>query len=73
MAPVTAMFGWSAVNFTEDTDGVRVTAVQGLGGERREIEGDYLVGCDGAHSWVREQAGIESSGPDFNQRQGRDH
>jgi 2-polyprenyl-6-methoxyphenol hydroxylase-like FAD-dependent oxidoreductase len=66
--PVTAMFGWSAASVTEETDGVRVTAVEDLGGERCEIEGDYLVGCDGAHSGVREQAGIESSGADFDQR-----
>jgi len=66
--PVVAMFGWSAAGFTEDDDGVRVTAVEDLSGERREIEGDYLVGCDGARSRVRAQAGIESSGADFDQR-----
>jgi 4-hydroxyisophthalate hydroxylase len=65
---VTAMFGWSAADLTEQTDGVRVTAVNGLNGERREIAADYVVGCDGAHSWVREQAGIKSSGADFDQR-----
>jgi 2-polyprenyl-6-methoxyphenol hydroxylase-like FAD-dependent oxidoreductase len=66
--PVTEMFGWSAANVTEETGGVRVTAVEDLGGERCEIEGDYLVGCDGARSMVREQAGIQSSGADFDQR-----
>jgi 4-hydroxyisophthalate hydroxylase len=65
---VTVMFGWSAVDFTEEAGGVRVTAVEYLSGERREVECDYLVGCDGAHSWVRSQAGIESSGADFDQR-----
>jgi 2-polyprenyl-6-methoxyphenol hydroxylase-like FAD-dependent oxidoreductase len=29
---------------------------------------DYLVGCDGARSQVREQAGIASEGADFDQR-----
>ena len=28
-------------------------------GERREIEASWLVGCDGFHSAVREQAGVE--------------
>jgi 4-hydroxyisophthalate hydroxylase len=65
---VTAMFGWSAARLTEEAGGVRLTAVADLGGERCEIEGDYLVGCDGAHSWVREQVGIGSSGADFEQR-----
>jgi 4-hydroxyisophthalate hydroxylase len=49
-------------------DGVRVTAVRDTGAERCEIEADYLVGCDGAHSLVREQAGIASDGADFDQR-----
>jgi FAD binding domain-containing protein len=49
-------------------DGVRVTAVRDTGAERCEIEVDYLVGCDGAHSLVREQAGIASEGADFDQR-----
>jgi 4-hydroxyisophthalate hydroxylase len=66
--PVTALFGWSAAEITEDAGGVRVTAVRDRGGERCEIAGDYLVGCDGAHSGVRERAGIESSGADFDQR-----
>jgi 4-hydroxyisophthalate hydroxylase len=65
---VTVMFGWSATSVTEETDGVRVTAVEDLGGERCEIESHYVVGCDGAHSGVREQAGIGSSGEDFDQR-----
>lgn len=65
---VTALFGWSAADVSQDNDGVRVTARQDPGGARCEIEGDYLAGCDGAHSMVREQAGIGSSGADFDQR-----
>ena len=38
------------------------------GGERRTLEADYVVGCDGARSLVRETAGIASSGEDFDQK-----
>ena len=47
---------------------MRVTAREDSGGGHCEIEADYLAGCDGAHSQVREQAGIASAGADFGQR-----
>lgn len=65
---VTALFGWSATDIRVADDGVRVAARQDAGGDRCEIEGAYLVGCDGARSMVREEAGITCSGADFNQR-----
>jgi 4-hydroxyisophthalate hydroxylase len=65
---VSARFGWSATAIHLAQDSVRVTAEQDSGGERCEIEGAYVVGCDGARSMVRERAGITSSGADFNQR-----
>jgi len=68
LSPVTALFGWSAAGVRQDGDGVRVTAVRDTGAGRCEIEAGYLVGCDGAHSLVREQAGIASEGADFDQR-----
>src|SRR3954452_19111056 len=59
--------GWSAQTVEQDLQSARV----GLGEERtsrREVlEGDYVVGCDGAHSIVREQVGIERGGTDFNE------
>ncbi len=82
LSPVTLLFGWSAAgvrqdagsvrqdagDVRQDAGGVRVTALQDPGGARCEIEADYLVGCDGAHSQVREQVGIASAGADFGQR-----
>jgi 4-hydroxyisophthalate hydroxylase len=68
LGPVTALFGWSAASIRPGGDGVRVTALEDSRGARREIEGSYVVGCDGAHSLVREQAGIACSGADFRQR-----
>jgi 4-hydroxyisophthalate hydroxylase len=43
---VNALFGWSATSVRLGAEGVRVTAVQGPGGERCEIEGAYVAGCE---------------------------
>jgi 4-hydroxyisophthalate hydroxylase len=66
--PVVPLYGWSAASVSQASDGVRVTAVEDQGGARCEINGAYVVGCDGARSMVREQTGIPSGGADFNQR-----
>lgn len=68
LGPVTVLFGWSAASVRQDGAGVRVSARQDGGAGRCEIEADYLAACDGAHSQVREQAGIASGGADFDQR-----
>jgi 4-hydroxyisophthalate hydroxylase len=58
-------FGWTATGVQQDGDGVRVVVERE--GETRVIEGDYVVGCDGGHSLVREQVDIERSSTDFDQ------
>jgi 4-hydroxyisophthalate hydroxylase len=63
---VEARFGWTAKTITQDADSVRVT-IADSGGATDTIEADYLVGCDGAHSLVRSQVGIERGGTDFDQ------
>jgi 4-hydroxyisophthalate hydroxylase len=65
---VVTRFGWSAVDIGMANDGVRVTALEDSSDARCEITGAYVVGCDGTRSIVREQAGITSSGSDFDQR-----
>jgi 4-hydroxyisophthalate hydroxylase len=60
-------FGWMAENIAQDADGTRVTIAEDGGTGREILEGDYVVGCDGGHSIVRRQIGIERSGADFNQ------
>jgi 2-polyprenyl-6-methoxyphenol hydroxylase-like FAD-dependent oxidoreductase len=67
LGSVVTLFGWSATEVSQDDDGVRVTAMADSGAAR-VIETAYVVGCDGAHSTVREQAGIARSGADFDQR-----
>ncbi len=64
---VEARFGWTAETITQDDNGVRVTCVEDGGSRRETLEADYLVGCDGGHSTVRQQAGIERAGSDFDQ------
>jgi 4-hydroxyisophthalate hydroxylase len=65
---VTALFGWSATEVRQDEDSVRITALEDSDEARRVIAAEYVVGCDGAHSTIREQTGIASSGADFEQR-----
>jgi 2-polyprenyl-6-methoxyphenol hydroxylase-like FAD-dependent oxidoreductase len=64
---VTNYFGWTAESITQDARGVRATIVESGGTRREELEGEYLVGCDGANSFVRGQAGIERGGTDYDQ------
>jgi 4-hydroxyisophthalate hydroxylase len=65
---VEAHFGWAARSVEQDRSGVRVAIEnEAGGGARAVIEADYVVGCDGGHSIVREQAGIRRVGADFDQ------
>ena len=58
--------GVTATAVVQSTEGVRAT-VTNERGESETLEADYLVGCDGGHSMVREAAGIARSGTDFDQ------
>jgi 2-polyprenyl-6-methoxyphenol hydroxylase-like FAD-dependent oxidoreductase len=64
---VESAFGWAAQAVEQDERGARVTIVKEGGAERETLEADYVVGCDGAHSTVREQIGITRGGTDFDQ------
>ena len=64
---VTAQFGWSAETIEQDASGVRVTISEEGGVGKQIIEADYVIGCDGARSTVRDQVGIERGGSDFDQ------
>jgi len=58
-------FGWSAETIEQDNGGARVTIA--ADGRRETVAADYIVGCDGGHSTVRQQIGIERTGADFDQ------
>ncbi|WP_249522343.1 FAD-dependent monooxygenase [Modestobacter marinus] len=57
--------GWQATEVHQHADGVRVVATRD--GAELELVGDYVVGCDGGRSIVREQADIPRSGTDFDE------
>src|SRR5215467_13036670 len=64
---VEARFGWTAEAIDQNADSVEVTIAEDGAAGRETIQSDYAVGCDGAHSLVREQAGIARGGADFEQ------
>jgi 4-hydroxyisophthalate hydroxylase len=64
---VEARFGWTAESISQDAAGVEVAIAEDRGPGRELLQADYAVGCDGAHSIVREQAGIARGGADFEQ------
>jgi 4-hydroxyisophthalate hydroxylase len=63
---IEARFGWVAEKIEQDSGGARV-AIANDGGGKETMEADYVVGCDGGHSVVRQQIGIARSGSDFDQ------
>lgn len=64
---ITLLTGWTAQSVRADEDSVAVT-IASQAGESRTLEGDWLVGCDGARSVVREQSGITQTRDDHETR-----
>jgi 4-hydroxyisophthalate hydroxylase len=62
---VTPYWGAAVTGVEQDADGVRVTMERD--GVRETVTGDYVVGCDGAHSVVREQADIARHGTNWDE------
>lgn len=58
-------FGWLATDLDVDEDRARVTVERN--DVREVLEAEYVVGCDGGHSMVRELADIERSGSNFDE------
>ncbi len=65
---IRALYGWDAASIKQDEAGATVTAVERAGdgrpGEQRVVRAAYVVGCDGARSRVREQAGLTQTRTD---------
>ena len=64
---VSVRTGWSAEAIRQSEYGAAVEVAERDDGERETIEADYVVGCDGSRSLVRESAGLTSSGTDYEQ------
>ena len=59
--------GTELIGFRQGADSVSA-AVETADGERQELRGSHLVGCEGAHSVVRKQLGIDFEGFAFPDR-----
>ena len=55
---VETVYGWSASGIAQDAEGVQVTIAERNSARQRMLRADYVVGCDGSRSLVREAAGI---------------
>ncbi|MCC2611846.1 FAD-dependent monooxygenase [Neorhizobium sp. Rsf11] len=55
---VECFYGWNAEDIAEDPEGASVAMARRDGAERCVLHADYVVGCDGSRSMVREKAGI---------------
>lgn len=64
---VDTLYGWRMEQYEQGADKVSLDLV-GPGEERRRITCDYLVGCDGAASPVRERQGVQLEGSTFDER-----
>lgn len=61
---VETLYGWSAESIRNGKDGAEVEIVRWRGSERKILEADFVVGCDGSHSIVRDQAEIAQTSAD---------
>ena len=55
-------FGWAFVSFEETADSVSVLLRNSESGDEERVQCQYLAGCDGGNSKVRQQLDIELSG-----------
>lgn len=61
---VQTLYGYSAHAVTQDAGGISLTVEGRDSGQRRLLRADYLVGCDGSRSVVRDQAGMTQTKTD---------
>ncbi|MCK8787393.1 bifunctional 3-(3-hydroxy-phenyl)propionate/3-hydroxycinnamic acid hydroxylase [Roseomonas sp. NAR14] len=64
---VETFYGWDLIDHGQDAERVTLR-LKGPDGQRRSVTCDYLVGCDGASSRVREGLGIQLAGTTFEER-----
>jgi 4-hydroxyisophthalate hydroxylase len=64
VAEIETLYGWTAETVSQDPQGVHVEITERNGGGRRMLHANYVVGCDGSRSMVRDQAGITQTRSD---------
>lgn len=62
----TVLWDTTVLSFTQHENGT-TASIQTKNGEQEEIEADWIVGADGAHSIVRHTLGIELAGKTYKQ------
>lgn len=55
----THFFGWEATELSGSEEGARLLLRERASGEERELAASFVVGCDGANSFVRSTIGCE--------------
>jgi putative polyketide hydroxylase len=50
------------ISFTQDSQGVSATIMDRATGTSSVIQADYLLGADGAHSYIRDALGVKAEG-----------
>ncbi|BAM87551.1 monooxygenase, FAD-binding [Bradyrhizobium oligotrophicum S58] len=60
---ITTLIGWTATAVRQDELGAETDIVD-ADGNRRTLRSDFVVGCDGSRSLVREQAGLTQTKSD---------
>jgi 4-hydroxyisophthalate hydroxylase len=66
LGTVEALYGWRATGLRQGTDDVEVEIT--ADGVTRRLNADFVVGCDGSHSFVRATAGIGEERSDHAKR-----
>jgi len=61
-ARISLRFGSEVADFTQDADGVTVSATLLADGRKERWRADYLIGCDGGRSFLRRSLGIRYAG-----------
>jgi 2-polyprenyl-6-methoxyphenol hydroxylase-like FAD-dependent oxidoreductase len=60
---ITTLIGWTATAVRQNAHGAETDIVD-ADGRRRTLRSDFVVGCDGSRSLVREQAGLTQTKSD---------
>jgi len=55
----TILYGTKLMDFTDTGEAVIAELEAGSGGQRHKVAARYMVGCDGANSWIAQRLGLQ--------------